>query len=227
MQLRRPDQLMRPEPRLTAHLLRWPLAGAALMLAVGCQTYDFQPVTPVSLGQTTTEVTITAKQLKPNLMLVLDRSGSMHLPFDPTQAACGSCGQPGQPSCDPATCPTRWDVLTSTASDFLTKHGTVARMGVAFYPALSDATITDPGTGNASNFCTPASAIDVELPSSDDDAALRDSASAVDFAIQRVGATASRSPVAWEAGLPPGTASPSSRSTRGSAPPSSGRASCS
>src|SRR6185369_1320777 len=72
---------------------------------------------------------------------------SMHLPFDGTQAACGSCGQSGQPACDPATCPTRWDVLTDTATDFLTQHGTVARMGVAFYPALSDATITDPLDG--------------------------------------------------------------------------------
>ena len=115
------------------------------MLAAGCQTYDFQPVTPVSLGQSTTEVTITAKQLKPNLMLVLDRSGSMHLPFDPTQPACGSCGQAGQPACDPATCPTRWDTLTSTASDFLTQHGTVARMGVAFYPAAVRRDLHRPG----------------------------------------------------------------------------------
>jgi len=182
---------MPPEPRPTAKLLRGSLVTAALMLAVGCQTYDFQPVTPVSLGQTTTEVSITAKSLKPNLMLVLDRSGSMHLPFDGTQAACGSCGQSGQPACDPATCPTRWDVLTDTATDFLSQHGTVARMGVAFYPALSDATITDPGSGNTSNFCTPASAIDVALPTSDDDSALRDGANAVDFAIKRVGATAS------------------------------------
>ena len=75
------------------------------MVVLGCQTYDFEPVTPVALGQTTTEVSISAKQLKPNLMLVLDRSGSMRLPFDPTPAACGSCGQSGQPSCDPATCP--------------------------------------------------------------------------------------------------------------------------
>ena len=167
------------------------LLAATLFLALGCQTYDFEPVSPVSLGQTTTSVSISAKQLKPNLMLVLDRSGSMRLPFDPTPAACGSCGQTGQPSCDPNTCPSRWDVLTTTADDFLTQHGTVARLGVAFYPSLSGANITDPGSGQPSNFCGPASSIDVPLPSSDDDAALRDAATAVDFAIKRVGATAS------------------------------------
>ena len=73
----------------------------------------------------------------------------------------------------------------------LTQHGTVARLGVAFYPSLSRADITDPGSGQPSNFCGAASSIDVPLPSSDDDAALRDAATAVDFAIKRVGATAS------------------------------------
>jgi hypothetical protein len=163
----------------------------ALFLALGCQTYDFQPVRPVSLGQTTTDVAITAKQLKPNLMLVLDRSGSMKLPFDATIAACGSCGQSGQPACDSSTCPTRWDVLTDTATSFLSSSGKTARMGVAFYPALSDATITDPSSGNSSNFCTAASSIDVGLPTSDDDSALQASADSVDFAIKRVGSTAS------------------------------------
>ncbi len=165
--------------------------ASALMVVLGCQTYDFEPVTPVALGQTTTSVSISAKQLKPNLMLALDRSGSMRLPFDPTPAACGTCGQSGQPSCDPVACPSRWDVLTSTADDFLTQHGTVARMGVAFYPSLSGANINDPGSGQPSNFCGPSSSIDVPLTSSDDDAALRDSAAAVDFAIKRVGTTAS------------------------------------
>ncbi len=182
---------MRSPSRPRASLGPRPLLAAALFLALGCQTYDFEPVSPVSLGQTTTSVSISAKQLKPNLMLLLDRSGSMRLPFDPTQAACGSCGQTGQPSCDPVACPSRWDVLTTTASDFLSQHGTVARMGVAFYPSLSGANIVDPGSGNPSNFCGPSSSIDVPLPTSDEDAALRDNATAVDFAIKRVGATAS------------------------------------
>ena len=103
----------------------------------------------------------------------------MRLPFDPTIAACGSCGQTGQPSCDPNTCPSRWDVLTSTADDFLTHNATVARLGVAFYPSLSGASINDPGSGQPSNFCGVASSIDVPLASSDDDAALRDAATAV------------------------------------------------
>jgi len=175
---------MSPHPRSSLLLL-----GAALLLAAGCQTYDFEPVAPISLGQTTTSVSITARQLKPNLMLVLDRSGSMNLPFDPTQAACGSCGQSGQPACDPVACPTRWDTLIGTADDFLTKHGTVARMGVAFFPSLSTATITDPGSGVQSGFCGPANGIDVALPTADDDATLTASANAVDFAIKRVGAT--------------------------------------
>ena len=182
---------MPPSSRPSASSGHRALLGAVLLLSFGCQTYDFQPVSPVSLGQTTTSVSISAKQLKPNLMLMLDRSGSMRLPFDPTLAACGSCGQTGQPSCDPVACPSRWDTLTSTATDFLTNHGTVARMGVAFYPSLTGANIIDPGSNQPSNFCGPASSIDVSLPSSDDDAALRDSAAAVDFAIKRVGATAS------------------------------------
>ena len=103
LQLHGPDQLMRPSSPTSGSMGHRPLLAAALFLALGCQTYDFEPVTPVSLGQTTTSVSISAKQLKPNLMLVLDRSGSMRLPFDPTQAACGSCGQTGQPSCDPAS----------------------------------------------------------------------------------------------------------------------------
>ncbi|HZX43510.1 MAG TPA: adventurous gliding motility lipoprotein CglB [Myxococcaceae bacterium] len=182
---------MPPSSLPSAFSARGSLLAAALLLVVGCQTYDFEPVSPVSLGQTTTSVSISAKQLKPNLMLLLDRSGSMRLPFDPTPAACGSCGQTGQPACDPVACPSRWDALTSTATTFLSQHGTVARMGVAFYPSLSGASIVDPGSGQSSNFCGPASSIDVPLPSSDDDAALRDSAAAVDFAIKRVGATAS------------------------------------
>jgi hypothetical protein len=124
-------------------------------------------------------------------MLVLDRSGSMALPFDPTPPACGSCGQSGQPACNPTTCPSRWDTVSTTMSQFLADNATIARMGVAFYPQLSGATITDPSSGNLSNFCTATTSVDVPIVDSDDDAQLQASAQAVDFAIRTVGATAS------------------------------------
>jgi len=162
-----------------------------LALALGCQTYDFEPVPPVSLGSTTKTVNITAIALKPNLMMVLDRSGSMALPFDPTPPACGTCGQTGQPACNPSTCPSRWDTVTTTMSQFLSTNATIARMGVAFYPQLTGSTITDPTSGNQSNFCAITTTVDVPIVDSDDAAQLRASAQAVDFAIRKVGSTAS------------------------------------
>jgi len=162
-----------------------------LALSLGCQTYDFEPVPPVSLGSTTATVTVTPTALTPNLMLVLDRSGSMNLPFDGTLPACGTCGQSGQPACDPATCPSRWSTLSTTMSQFLADNATIARLGVAFYPQLTGATITDPTSGNQSNFCSVTTTVDVPIVDSDDAAQLNASAQAVDFAIRKVGSTAS------------------------------------
>ena len=172
--------------RLPVHRL---LLGTALV-ALGCQVYDFEPVPPLTLEQTTNTVNITATPLKPNLMMVLDRSGSMAFPFA-AGSACGTCGQSGQPPCDPTTCPSRWDTLTTTMSSFLNSSATVARMGVAFFPSLSGATITDPTSGTPCNFCTPTSQVDVPIVDSDDTAMLNSQAQAVDFAIRKVGATVS------------------------------------
>jgi len=172
------------------------LSGRRLLLglvalSLGCQTYDFEPVPPVSLGSTTKTVSITATALTPNLMMVLDRSGSMNLPFDPTPPACGTCGQTGQPACNPSTCPSRWNTVSSTMTQFLADNATIARLGVAFYPQLTGSTITDPTSGNQSNFCSVTTTVDVPIVDSDDPAQLRSSAQAVDFAIRRVGSTAS------------------------------------
>jgi len=163
----------------------------ALLLTAGCQVYDFEPVAPVTLEQTTITLTVKATPLKPNLMLVIDRSGSMGLPFDATGPTCGACGQVGQPPCDDTTCPTRWSTLSATMSPFLSANATVARMGVAFFPQLSSATIADPTSGNPSNFCSATTSVDVPIVDSDDDAQLQTDAQAVDFAIRKVGATAS------------------------------------
>ena len=81
------------------HVLR----GAALLgllLALGaCQTYDFEPVKPLSIGQTQTSVDVQAVANKPNFMLLVDKSGSMDQPVDPTIPAChvGSINVPHTP----------------------------------------------------------------------------------------------------------------------------------
>ena len=206
---------------------RRPLLAAALALALGCQTYDFEPVSPVSLGQTTTSVSISAKQLKPNLMLVLDRSGSMRLPFDPTHRRLRLVRTDRPAVVRPGTCPSRWDVLTTTADDFLTQHGTVARLGVAFYPSLSGANITDPGQRAAEQLLRPGEQHRrSRCPARTTTRRSGTAPTAVDFAIQRVGATASPLSGGWAVARRPETAWSTSRITRTSARPSSARRSC-
>ncbi|HEX8703763.1 MAG TPA: adventurous gliding motility lipoprotein CglB [Myxococcaceae bacterium] len=116
-------------------------------LASGCQTYDFEPVDPLALAQTTKGDVIRARALKPNMMVLLDTSGSMTLPADGTLAACQVsnptnparplCGDQGNPPCNVNTCPTRWSELRSAMGAFLGNSGTVARLGLTTYPAAA------------------------------------------------------------------------------------------
>ncbi len=53
----------------------------AALAAVACQTYDFEPVKPLAIAQTTQSKTITAQRLRPNVMMLLDKSGSMNGPI--------------------------------------------------------------------------------------------------------------------------------------------------
>jgi hypothetical protein len=46
----------------------------AVVLATGCQTYDFEPVEPLAVAQTTESRSIKARAPKPNLMLLVDTS---------------------------------------------------------------------------------------------------------------------------------------------------------
>src|SRR5687767_2879846 len=111
-----------------------PRSFAALLLACGCMTYDFEPVAPVAIAQTTQTRTVIAKQHKPNLMLLVDQSGSMDLPTDTANPACPQgCGGSKLNLC-PAACPTRISELRAAMNDFLTRHGTVARMGMTGFP---------------------------------------------------------------------------------------------
>lgn len=99
--------------------------------------------------------------LKPNVMFVVDTSGSMNLPIDPNNSACPSGCGPGANPC-PANCPTRISELRSSLTAWLTAHGDFARLALTTYPvgttcevpmsplvALAPATATDEGTTTA------------------------------------------------------------------------------
>src|SRR5262245_46153592 len=99
--------------------LRTVLSLAVFAAATGCQTYDFEPVTPLAIAQTTQTKTVTAQVLKPDLMILLDKSGSMSSPL-PGGTNCGSPQPCGFPNCPEATCPTRMGSLRAAMNTFLT-----------------------------------------------------------------------------------------------------------
>ena len=125
----------------------------ALLFATACQTYDVEPVTPIAISQTTQTKNVVSRQLKPNLMILVDKSGSMNAPLNSSAPTCGTCSGA---TC-PATCPTRISELRTAMGQFLTTSSTVARMGLAFFPKGEDATFSPTG-------CAPTREISVDLP---------------------------------------------------------------
>jgi hypothetical protein len=104
--------------------------------ASGCQTYDFEPVEPLAIAQTTQARTVIAKQLKPDLMLLVDKSGSMAFPTSLANPNCpANCGATA--SC-PVACPTRWSEMSAAMDTFLTTSGGSARMGYIAFPIATD-----------------------------------------------------------------------------------------
>lgn len=120
-----------------------------LVFAGSCQTYDFERVVPLAVAQTTDKTIVASKRLKPNVMMLVDNSGSMLLPTNSAAAGCpAGCGT--QTMQCPATCPTRISDLKSAMATFLQTSATIARLGVTIYP-------TD-------TLCKPSSNVDVPLP---------------------------------------------------------------
>jgi hypothetical protein len=90
------------------------LVALSFFAATGCQEYEFNPINPVTFRQTVSSEKIVARQYKPNLMLVIDRSQSMDFPMPNGES--------------------RWTQLKRAFSTYLTAHGTVARMGLMTFP---------------------------------------------------------------------------------------------
>jgi von Willebrand factor type A domain len=95
---------------------------AAGVLAAGCQVYDFEPVAPGAVAQEEHSVPLAFNQPKPNLMLLVDKSGSMADPVTPPSG------------------PSKIVVLQQVMGQFLTTPdggSPVARVGLAEFPDQS------------------------------------------------------------------------------------------
>jgi hypothetical protein len=128
------------------------------VLATGCQTYDFEPVEPLAVAQTTESRSIKARAPKPNLMLLVDTSGSMKEPAEPSLAVCKnsngqSCGESTFQCNIAGGCDTRWSALQKAMTDFLRGTATNVRIGLTTYPK--------------DDFCGASSAVRTTLPAED------------------------------------------------------------
>lgn len=147
------------------------LSVGAVILA--CQTYDFEPVEPLAIAQTTVEEVIEARRSKPNIMLLVDTSASMTDPVNPSDPAClvdhqGSrvvCGR--EAPCNIDVCPTRWTDLQAAVPQFLESSGQFVRFALTTYPETR-------GGNSVADACREASqsALLKGLPEQEDDASL-------------------------------------------------------
>ena len=67
-------------------------AAACLVTALSCQTYEFVPVGPLTISQEKSSTPIVIKKFKPNVMVLVDKSGSMDQPLDATLPGCTQAG---------------------------------------------------------------------------------------------------------------------------------------
>lgn len=153
--------------------------------AAACQTYDFEPVSPIAISQTTQSKNVVSRQLKPNLMILVDKSGSMNAPLNASAPTCNNCSGA---TC-PATCPTRVSELRAAMNTFLTTSATVARVGLSFFP--SEDRMGEPAFSPGG--CRPTRDIAVQLPAPApndmDTTALTMNAQRVNSQIQALGST--------------------------------------
>jgi hypothetical protein len=148
-----------------------------------CQSYDFAYIPPSSLSQTTQTRTIKPITRKPNIMLLVDKSGSMDEGLDGVKG----------------TLPSKLTVLRETMNKFLTDNGKRARIGLTFFPQTDDSAM------NTS--CKPADRIATALPATgvETDSVLQSNAATVIAKIQSTpakGGTPTSRSLAYVGSLP-------------------------
>ncbi|WP_434344976.1 adventurous gliding motility lipoprotein CglB [Myxococcus virescens] len=161
------------------------LSVGAIILA--CQTYDFEPVEPLAIAQTTVEEVINARRSKPNIMLLVDTSASMTDPVNPSDPAClveyeGDqvvCGRLAP--CNVDVCPTRWTELQAAVPRFLSDSGKYVRFALTTYPETRGGT-------TAVDSCreSTASALLKGLPDQEDDDSLLAHANEINDLLQGI-----------------------------------------
>src|SRR5215472_4079593 len=144
------------------------LFAASLVVSIACQSYDFIPVQPLSISQEDSSTPIVIKKFKPNVMVLVDKSGSMDQPVNPSLAGCttpnGLCGTGDNAKitpCNTTVCPTRWSQLNLALDSFLQTQAQTVRFGLSFFP--------EPGPGADQPNCIPTTAARVDLPADPDD----------------------------------------------------------
>lgn len=144
------------------------LAALSLATALACQTYEFVPVQPLSISQEQSSTPIVIKKFKPNVMVLVDKSGSMDQPIDATLPGCttanGLCGTGTTAKinpCNPTVCPTRWSELNLALDSFLSAQAQTVRFGLSFFP--------EPDAGVEQPNCVPTSAARVDIPADTQD----------------------------------------------------------
>jgi len=151
------------------------------LLFVGCNTYQFEPVTPCTFVTTTKTLSVNAKPGKPELFLLVDKSGSMTFTTS-TDPMCSSCISA---PCNLAGCPTRWDGLTQAMQVFLPATAQDVHLGMVPFPIADPSQATQQCTGaqpgDVANFGVP---LDNSLDS--DVAGMQASANAVQSRINSI-----------------------------------------
>lgn len=117
---------------------------SCLALALACQGYQFEEVTPRFIGAKTESHTVPSEKLAPNLMLVVDRSGSMKQAADGSGQCCtlnGSMNGEYDPA-SPVAC--KWNDLKhllGSQDGFLATNASTVNFGLVLF--AGDASCTE------------------------------------------------------------------------------------